>query len=481
MAKEIDLGAYSAYAIAVEHGYEGTVAEFAAQLIDSAANGALAQDGAERAETAAAEAAEILGSIPEDYTALAGKVGQLSEDIGEINDTIFDVDYDVGCLVNAIPGATYKDGVANVATGGITISATGTQTSYDSYYKVVEEQTKIWFENPTAQYVSLCVGNDYTETKQNDDVTIGLYCSDPIRYRKSDGNLPTKENPVLVPAGGVYIVSVTDGADEQVYGVAAAKTIKQSFADEVANASAQNNLHVAVADEQVTLTGKNYEVVFQKKATTQGYQWNIASLKGKGGNVLPSSTDIIGVLRYDGEDNFMGGIHGNESAIEFGLWSDGAQITEDGYYSTVRVWMKSHLYSVADPAQNAVDRYVMMDFNESGWDSRVTFEIIVGGTVKVAYASGLFAFNRADVDFAVSNLGAVDLTSEVRQQYSRQFKKLTVNFPDNLTVTFASDTGDAGFVTYRSSTESYKAYYENAANQEVSPGNYITGECKYTF
>lgn len=80
MAKEIDIGAYSAYAIAVEHGYEGTEAEFAAQLMNSAANGALAQDGAERAEAAAAEAEEILASIPEDYTELAGEVSQLSEE-----------------------------------------------------------------------------------------------------------------------------------------------------------------------------------------------------------------------------------------------------------------------------------------------------------------------------------------------------------------------------------------------------------------
>lgn len=91
MAKEIDIGAYSAYAIAVEHGYEGTEAEFAAQLMNSAANGALAQDGAKRAEAAAEEAAEILDSIPEDYTTLSEraventeKIGQLSEEIRKI-------------------------------------------------------------------------------------------------------------------------------------------------------------------------------------------------------------------------------------------------------------------------------------------------------------------------------------------------------------------------------------------------------------
>ena len=103
MAKEIDIGAYSAYAIAVEHGYVGTEAEFAAQLINSAANGALAQDGAERAEAAAEEAAETLESIPEDYTTLSEraventeKIGQLSEEKADkINDSSIGV-FDAG-------------------------------------------------------------------------------------------------------------------------------------------------------------------------------------------------------------------------------------------------------------------------------------------------------------------------------------------------------------------------------------------------
>lgn len=90
MAKEIDIGAYSAYAIAVEHGYEGTEAEFAAQLMDSAANGALAQDGAERAEAAAEEAEEILSSIPEDYETLSERAVENTEKIGLLSEELDD-------------------------------------------------------------------------------------------------------------------------------------------------------------------------------------------------------------------------------------------------------------------------------------------------------------------------------------------------------------------------------------------------------
>lgn len=85
MAKEIDIGAYSAYAIAVEHGYEGTEEEFARQLTDSAANGALAQDGAERTEAALEELQIAIGSIPEEYGELSARAVRNSKSIEQVN------------------------------------------------------------------------------------------------------------------------------------------------------------------------------------------------------------------------------------------------------------------------------------------------------------------------------------------------------------------------------------------------------------
>ena len=121
MAKEIDIGAYSAYAIAVEHGYEGTEAEFAAQLTNSAANGALAQDGAERAEAAAEEAAEILDSIPEDYTTLSARAVENTEKIGQLAEEIDAYDRFVGA-----------EPVAKGDAETMTLTATNGEMSYNN-------------------------------------------------------------------------------------------------------------------------------------------------------------------------------------------------------------------------------------------------------------------------------------------------------------------------------------------------------------
>ena len=411
---------------------------------------------------------------------LGNDVSALKSAFDALDASIYDtttIDY-IRC--DQIPGATMRKGSSNKFTSYISIDSL---TTYDSYYKVVEEDTQIWFEDTTSAYVSLCVGDSYTSQETIQGGALRLYCSNSVRYRKSDNNLPTRQSPVTVPAGGVFVVTVTTGGTDLVYGVntETTKTVKSDFAEEIITQIPEDGVRVEIQTNSVILHGKKYNVTFTKKTTTQGYQWNITSLSGKGDNVLPSSTDIIGVLQYDGENNFMGGVHGNESNIEFSLWAEGHQITADGIYKNVRVWMNSHLYSVNDPTVNAVDRFVEMAFDENGWKCRNTFKVIVAGTVKVSYASGLFGFNRADVNLAVCNLGPVDLTSEVRQYYNYKFKQLIVNFANNLTVTMESNTAELGFVTYRSSTESYKAYFADVNNQAVSVGNYITGECKYTF
>ena len=406
------------------------------------------------------------------------ELSQLKSAFDTVDNTIFDITEINSVPCSQIPGATMKNGSSARSTSYITIDAL---TTYDSYYKVVTEPTTIWFEDTSSAYVSICVGENYTQSTIPSENVLRLYCSNSVRYRKSENNLPTKENPVTVPAGGVFVVTVTTGGNDLVYGIVHSVTrqVSSEFAEELEGLS---GVAVTMDAASVKIIGTKYEVLFEKKTTAQGYQWNITRLSNPGGsNVLPTSTDIIGPIQYDGENNFMGGVHGNESNIEFGLWSGGKRITESGTYKNVRVWMNSHLYSVNDPTVNMVDRFVEMNFDENGWRSRNTFKIVVAGTVKVSYASGLFGWNRNDVDFAVCNLGPIDLTSEARQYYKATFKQVVINFLNNLTVTFRSDTAELGFVTYRSSTASYKAYFADVNKKPVSAGDYITGECIYTF
>lgn len=391
--------------------------------------------------------------------------------------------YDVSnyVKVSEIQDAVYQLGAGSSSTSYIVIADVASR--YDSYYKIVEEDTPIWFEETVSPYVSLCIGENYTKTTTPSEDEIRLYCSNSVRYRKTEDNLPTRQNPAIIPAGGVFVVTVTAGGNDLVYGVGTTAHISDEFIRELEEkTNIINAVKVNIQDEDITLTGTNYKVNFHKRSTTQGYQWVINNVSSPtGNNVIPANTDIIGVLAYVGEDNFIGGMHGNESVTDFSLWSEGNEITRTGTYKNVRIWMASHLYSVNNPTVNAVDRFVEMNFNEHGWTCRVTFKIITAGTIASSYSSGLFAFGRTDTNMAVCNLGEIDLTSTSRQYNSTEFKQITINITNNMTITIKSNTGVKGFVTYRESTDSYKVYFAGQTNQVVSSGDYITGECEYIF
>lgn len=97
MAHEVMIGAYSAYAIAVKHGYEGTEAEWiaaqeaarvAAEAAAAEANATLeatketlVQVGDNQRELIAAKGADTLATIPADYTAMHEQVQRNKADI----------------------------------------------------------------------------------------------------------------------------------------------------------------------------------------------------------------------------------------------------------------------------------------------------------------------------------------------------------------------------------------------------------------
>lgn len=80
-----DLGAVSAYAIAVENGYTGTESQWVTELSNTSQNAQAAAASAAAAQSAAtstlaaveAKGQEVIASIPSDYTELTSEVGSL--------------------------------------------------------------------------------------------------------------------------------------------------------------------------------------------------------------------------------------------------------------------------------------------------------------------------------------------------------------------------------------------------------------------
>lgn len=346
--------------------------------------------------------------------------------------------------------------------------------SYDSYYIVVSHDTKFYVNATNIPYYALCIGENATgEWYEGENNTLLHACNSAYRVRKSENNLPTANNPIIVPSGGIIVATVTAGASPSIFVFEEVEEEKQVKIGKI---------YCKKDSGSVTIAGKNYTVKFEKISTNQGYQWNITSLKGQGNNMIPVGVDMIGVIQFVGASNFMGGAHGNESNYEFRVMASGADLPAEGYYDEIHIIMNSHLYDPDNTSDNVVDRFVEFVFNSDGWKCRNTFKILTTAQVQVAYPSGLFAFTATDCNGAYSNVGTVNLSSTAsRQLESDEFKEITINLTDNLTVNLSSETGERGWVTYRSNTQSFKVYFANAELQNVSNGDIISGCCKYKF
>lgn len=107
------IGPNSAYAIAVQGGYTGSRAEWAAEIANAQANASIAQDAADRVE-------DLAGSLPADFTTFVADLAQAYSSDG--------VAYAVGDYVN-------KDGQIYICTSAIA-SSSGWQTDSSKFTAV---------------------------------------------------------------------------------------------------------------------------------------------------------------------------------------------------------------------------------------------------------------------------------------------------------------------------------------------------------
>lgn len=418
----------------------------------------------------AAKGVETLESIPNDYTVLTDEVDALMSTVATSEYEY--TRYDCTDEETATAYTGYSAGPSGNPINGITISQ---NASYDSYVINVDRDTSVYVDPTGISYYALSVGVGGTgdwysvsETAYKHDFTSA------VRYRKNDGNLPAVDTPLSVATGSILVITVTAGTQQPtIYIRNSSRTVKPKF----------GQIYCTVGETKITLSGTNYKAIWRKSQTDQGYQWNLEDVIGQTKSILSANTDIIGVLKFDGQSDFMGGKHGDENVVSFKALANGVDIENGESYEQIKVLMLSHLYDPDNPTVNVVDRIVEMTFRPDGWTSRVTFLILTSATVDTAYPCGLFGFNAADADYCMTNVGVLDLASTVSQPIANtNLKQLTVNLTGNATITIVGEEYDATpFVTYRSNTQSFKVYWPKARNLTVSNGDVITGVCHYYF
>ncbi len=195
---KLDLGAVTAYAMAVEQGYEGTEEEFAALQANSGNN-------ALRAENAADRAQQILDSIPLDFQEVSQGVATLTQDID--NGFALPITWEDGAYINnqglVIPFDGYSFGTVDVQKIGDISIAT-----------VCYDKTTCAFYNDNGVFISAAPFNDSRENPYR------LLLSVPqnarylkfscMTYAKDDASAKIANVPAQIRAvmGGVGAVTI---------------------------------------------------------------------------------------------------------------------------------------------------------------------------------------------------------------------------------------------------------------------------------
>ena len=367
----------------------------------------------------------------------------------------------------------------------------GTKTALNTqyWYEITAiNDFMVWTDSElTYPDIMVAVYNNGTATKTNF----------VARYRKnsSENTLPTSSNKLSISRGQLLAISVSSDANFTFIsnGVYTGLSIFKNglILNEQMIDQARDRISVLVRTEGYIIKFKEYSITFSHivNAGSRADLWNFNGISKNGQTLLGSSTDIIGVLREDGESDFMGGVHGDETVVDFHILADGVPITTDVNCDRIDILMYSHLTRVST-GNNVIDRIVHITITNGCIENEVTFiSLIDNFNAYRVFAGGMWAWYEADKVYATSNLGEIVGTgsSGLTVQHSHDLYTATV-ITNNWTVTCENVIGwnmegSYGEAFYYGNEQNprMKIYLGSLKDITLNTGDIIKGKSRYTL
>lgn len=356
------------------------------------------------------------------------------------------------------------------------------------YETVAQNDFDIWCETDvTYPDIMIAVYNNGTATHANFIA----------RYRKnSSGNtLPTESNKLRVTKGQLLAISVYNDAAFAFLcdGMDTGNVIFNDgiLLSEEMIAQTQDRISVTAGTGNYGIKFGDYNIKFSHitKASTRADLWNFNGITKGSATVVGSATDIIGVLRENGESDFMGGVHGDETIVDFYILADGTPITGDVVCDRIDILMYSHLTRVST-GDNVIDRVAHITITKGVIETEVTFKSLVDNfAADSVFAGGMWAWYEADKVYATSNIGEIvgSGSSGVQVQASHDLYTATI-ITNDYTATCENIIGKDVEGSYGSAF-----YYGNEANPRMkmylgaienivlNTGDFVKGKARYTL
>ena len=270
------------------------------------------------------------------YAADAGAVGELKSDLGELDsrlsESIVEIDDNIFSkkekgtdvsLVDSRTKVSSKSAIPYKSANAVAISFSDA-TAYDSYWFIVDKDADIYTKESDSMYYAFVHGVQYKGIIDNGWVL----CEQSTRYRKSDGNLPTEDSKLHVSKGDVLAFTFPKDKSGYIYGLEYTKEVSAIFANKV---FANNLFDVTISENEISITLEKtkYYLRHVVSSVINVDCWRIykGSLIDNGVEyVMWDGSDADGVIKLVGEEDFLGGFHGDEITKSVKCIIDGKEV-----------------------------------------------------------------------------------------------------------------------------------------------------------
>ena len=248
-------------------------------------------------------------------------------------------------------------------------------SGYKSYYLQAKKNMEIYVDDtiPNDIYYSICVGRNATNVPPTPNSGMTYYSfgtNTYARYRNSENNLPTENNKLSINAGDIIVFSFTPGYIGKIVGIEKQYTIKKSES-EYTYSKTTNELDIETPHAKYV-----FKLVQNQSTRIDTWRLYAGYLKKPDGSLFEmwSNTDAEGVVRIDGEEDFIGGYHGDETMTALKIFVDGVDITSEtnksGSFEAISIYVNSDVYhcnTSSTPNVVAFKRSKQLVFEKDKW------------------------------------------------------------------------------------------------------------------
>lgn len=267
-----------------------------------------------------------------DAKATGDAVGQVKEDLDDFANNVFD---DTSIKIRGLGNIpnSYKKTASSVGVADTYISLQYNK-NYLSYVFWSFRNGSLYFEDDVLGlgYCAIAKGTNPTGDWYDVSSTIQrLNVSSSVRYRISEGNLPTSNNKMNISIGDIVVITVpNDAGTLNIYGSVFNNALKENIA---LSATQYNQVNDIVQTSRfykiIKLSDTQYDVEFGAykthliKSTTENFEhWNLLGIECSNIELVTTETDILGPIR-ETNNLYIGGVHGKEKTTDLTIIADG--------------------------------------------------------------------------------------------------------------------------------------------------------------